>query len=43
MKMYRTIAPNAVTVNANGTSRSNGTALTAIPHGPKPPRRKRRF
>ncbi len=49
MKMYLTITPNGITVNVNGTSRRTGTALfaaadfAAVPHGPKPLGRKRRF
>jgi hypothetical protein len=43
MKMYLTITPNGFAINARGTSRRTGSALSAVPHCSQPPGRKRRF
>ncbi len=44
LKMLFTHAYTANPINADGASRRTAAAmLTAVPHCPKPPRRKRRF
>lgn len=43
MKMLFAHAYTANSVNADGASRRTGVTLTAVPHCPKPPGRKRRF
>jgi hypothetical protein len=43
MKMLFAITYTAINANADGASRRTGVTLTAAPHCPKPPGRKRRF
>jgi hypothetical protein len=43
MKMLFAITYTVSNVNTDGASRRTGVTLTAAPHCPKPPGRKRRF